>query len=100
MSWTQEMFTPREVEQLRAIAQMILDLKNHPGWTHYVGVIQRLMETCEVTSPLVEAEQDLIRIATRQLYKKGLKDALGVVENQMEILASLDAQTESDWEMN
>jgi hypothetical protein len=89
MSWTPEIFNPGEAEQLRTIAQAILDLKNHPGWTHYEAVVRRLMDTCEVSSPVVVEEQDLVRIATRQLYKKGLKDALSVVENQTEVLASL-----------
>jgi hypothetical protein len=81
---------------LQMIAQAIHDLKQSPGWPHFEKAVQRLMDSCDLKTLTLQDETDLLRITTRQFYKKGLEDALKLVDRQGELLQALRQELETD----
>jgi hypothetical protein len=88
--------TEREGVTLQMVAQAILDLKQAPGWPHFEKAVHRLMAGCDLKTLSIQDEADLLRISTRQFYKKGLQDALALVDRQADLLQQLRHDTVQD----
>ena len=74
---------------IQMVAQVILDLKQSVGWPHYEKAVQRLMASCDLKTLSIQDETDLLRISAKQFYKKGLQDALALVDRQADLLNQL-----------
>lgn len=92
MDFKRDAISPEEAQNKLTypmVAQAILDLKQAPGWPHFEKAVQRLMASCDLKTLAIQDEADLLRISTRQFYKKGLQDALALVDRQADLLQQI-----------